>query len=224
MNAARKKIRILLVDDHAAIRLGLRHLIINEQRDMQVVGEASDGENALSMAQEFRPDVVIMDISMPGIGGIETTARMKRLCPEVAVLIYSVHTSADYARCAIEAGAMGYLHKSGLVEELPEAIRTVSRGVVYLEPSVAEELLRKPGAVAETAMLNDKEIELLKLAAAAHTNKEISERLGMSVKAVESSKNRAMERLGLRHRRDLLQHALSNGWLRSYSSASFGAA
>lgn len=211
-------LRIFIADDHAIVREGLRALV-DAQSGMRVVGEAGDGRSAYHAIVELRPDVAVMDISMPGWSGSEATSRLRRECPTVRVVSLTVHEDESYLRGLLEAGAAGYVLKRSATADLVHAIRTVAAGGTYIDPNLAARLVNvyidapssHPPAV--RGDLTAREADVVRLIALGHSNKEIAARLEISVKTVESHKARALERLGLRSRADLVQHALHEGWL-----------
>ncbi len=212
-------IRILLADDHTVLRAGLRALLA-PQPDLEVVGEASDGGEAVRLAQRLQPDVVVMDIGMPGVGGIDATAWIKRELPATKVLILSMHDDQGYLRQVLRAGASGYLLKRAADTELLAAIRAAARGEVYLDPALTrglvDEVVRPdPDRVGEPT-LSDREQEVLRLLAYGHTNQQVAERLCIGVKSVETYKARLMEKLGLRGRAELVRYALQHGILKEH--------
>lgn len=211
------KLRVLLADDHAIVREGLKALI-NGHPDMEVVGEAADGTTAYAKTIELRPAVVVMDLSMPGVNGIQATRDLRRQWPEVRVLALTVHEERSYLRELMEAGASGYVLKRSAAEDLVHALRVVARGDVYLDPSVAMAVLRArvrayPPDDGVSRDLSERETEVLQLIAQGHSNKEIATRLAISVKTVETYKARSMEKLGLTGRADIVRFALQKGWL-----------
>jgi DNA-binding NarL/FixJ family response regulator len=212
-----KRIRILLADDHAVLRAGLRALL-TAQGDLEVVGEASDGAEAVRLTQSLRPDVVVMDIGMPGVSGIDATARIKRDLPVVKVLILSMHDDRGYLRQVLRAGASGYVLKKAADTELLAAIRAAARGEVFLDPALAKALVdeiiepKLPGG--KTPALSERERDVLRLIARGHTNRQVADRLCISVKSVETYKARLMEKLGLRGRAELVRYALQQGLLK----------
>ena len=212
------KLRILLADDHAVVREGLKALV-NAQPDMEVVGEAADGRAAWQLATELRPDVAVMDVSMPALGGAEATTRLRRDCPDVKVLALTVHEHGGYLRQLFEAGAAGYVLKRAAAEELVQAIRAVASGGIYLDPKMAGQVVGgfvgRPTtqSVPREAELTEREVEVVRLLSRGHINREIAEQLDLSVRTVEVHKARALEKLGLRSRADLVQYALRRGWL-----------
>jgi DNA-binding NarL/FixJ family response regulator len=214
------KLRVYLADDHAVVRSGLKALI-NAQPDMEVSGEAGDGRTACDQVQELQPDVVVMDVSMPKLNGAQATVQLKQACPNVKVLALTVHEDKGYLRLLLESGASGYVLKRAAAEELIHAIRTVAAGGVYLDPSLAGQVVgsfvRSPAGhrTPEGGDLSDREAEVVRLIAAGYSNKEIAIRLGLSVKTVETYKARSMEKLGLESRADLVRYALQRGWLQN---------
>lgn len=212
-----KRIRILLADDHAVLRAGLRALLA-AQADLEVVGEASEGAEAIRLCQTLRPDVVVMDIGMPGVSGIDATARIKRDLPAVKVLILSMHDDRGYLRQVLRAGASGYVLKKAADTELLAAIRAAARGEVFLDPALAkalvDEVMEPKAASGEVPVLSDREREVLRLLAHGHTNQQVADRLCISVKSVETYKARLMDKLGLKGRAELVRYALQHSLLK----------
>jgi DNA-binding NarL/FixJ family response regulator len=212
------KLRILLGDDHAVVRQGLKSLI-DSQPDLEVVGEAGDGESACRMAEELRPDVAVLDVSMPGMTGDLATKRLRANCPAVRVLALTVHEDGEHLRRLLKAGAAGYVLKLATGDEFLRALRVVAAGGVYLDPAVAgkvvSEVVRERGQEGPThkGSLTEREAEVLLRVARGFSNKEIAAQLDISVKTVETHKLRSMEKLGLRSRADVVQFALRHGWL-----------
>ncbi len=208
-----KRIRILLADDHAVLRAGLRSLL-SAHADLEVVGEAADGGEAVRLTATLSPDVVVMDIGMPGVGGIDATLRIKRDRPTTKVLILSMHDDQGYLRQVLRAGASGYLLKKSADTELLAAIRAASRGDVFLDPSLAkalvEEVVQPSGTPPASHTLSSRESEVLRLLAQGHTNQQVADRLCIGVKSVETYKARLMEKLGLRGRAELVRYALQH--------------
>jgi two-component system, NarL family, response regulator NreC len=215
------KIRLLVADDHAILRSGLRVLLAG-QPDMEVVGEASDGAEAVREALASHPDVVLMDVAMGSENGLDATRRIKEQAPEIKVLVLSMYDDESYLRRALEAGASGYALKRAADTDLLSAIRAVARDEMYLHPAltrvVVTDLLRRDSSPASAPRpldphLSEREVEVLRLVALGHTNQEIADALYLSVKTVESYKARLMEKLGLRGRAALVRYAVEAGLL-----------
>jgi len=214
------KLQIFLADDHVVVREGLK-VLINAQPDMIVVGEAGDGHTAYQQTRECQPDVVIMDITMPELNGVEATAQLKRACPNIKVLALSVHEDTSYLRQLLTAGADGYILKHAAADDLIQAIRMVAAGGVYLDPALAGHVVARYVRVPAVASalrgtaLSERETEVVQGIAQGYSNKEIAAQLTLSVKTVETYRARAMEKLGLESRAALVRYALERGWLRS---------
>ena len=209
-------IRIFIADDHVLVREGLR-LIIEAQNDMEVVGEASDGQEAWMRINELRPDVAMLDVSMPLLNGAQTTERLRFNCPEVKVLAVSAYGDEAHIRQLLASGASGYVLKKAASQELANAIRVVANGGVHLDPQIAGQVVG--GFVSQSGVENDgglsaREIEVMQLVAYGHTNKEIAAKLHLSVKTVEGNKTRINEKLRIKTRADVVRYALRRGWLR----------
>ncbi len=212
------KLKIFLADDHAIVREGMKRLI-DAESDMEIIGEAADGREAVERATAACPDVAVMDVSMPQLNGAQATQRLKQACPRVAVLALTVHEDKSYLRELLEAGASGYVLKRAAADDLIRAIRAVAAGGLYVDPHVAAKVVSgfvqpKSRNANGTAELSDRETEVLRLTAQGHSNKEISAQLSVSVKTVETYKARAMEKLGLKSRVDIVRDAAERGWLR----------
>lgn len=210
-------IRVLLADDHAVVRAGLRTLI-NAQPSMIVVGEADNGEKALSQAQALSPDVLVMDLSMPHVTGTQAVARLRAQGSGVRVLALTVHEERGYVTRVMQAGASGYVLKRAAADELIHAIHTVARGGIYVDPSLAGSMLdvhvtTTLGAGGREHTLSARELEVLRLIAEGHTNRNIGYALGISSKTVETYKARLMEKLALKSRVDIVRFALRHGLL-----------
>ncbi|HHW78391.1 MAG TPA: response regulator transcription factor [Xanthomonadaceae bacterium] len=212
------KLRVFLVDDHAAMREGLK-LLINAQPDMEVIGQAGDGRTALQRVPESRPEVVVMDISLPVLNGVQVTEGIKRLYPGVRILALTRHRDLGYLRQVMQAGASGYVLKQAAADALVGAIRTIAAGGTYLDPELASRVMngylgRQPSKeVSQQAELSEREVEVIRLIAWGRSNKEIAAHLGISVKTVEYHKSRAMEKLSLHSRTDIVRYAVQQGWL-----------
>jgi DNA-binding NarL/FixJ family response regulator len=217
MSAA--KIRVLLVEDHETVRAGIK-LIVGAQPDMDVVGEAADGRDAIARAQELAPDVVLMDVSMPGMNGLKATGRLLELCPRTKVLTLTRHTDDGYLQELLRAGASGYVLKQSAPTELLRAIRAVASGGKYLDPAITGKVLgnyvSRSASLrgdAQGGQLSERESEVVRLIAWGHSNKEIAARLDISVKTVEAHKANAMRKLDMRSRIDIVRYAVLQGWL-----------
>lgn len=221
-------IRIMLVDDHEVVRTGLK-TYLETQNGMQVVAEASSGEEALQVAPQFRPDVIIMDITMPGMGGIEATRRFLTAYPEGRILALTVHTDQQYFFEMMAAGAAGYLAKQAAAEELVEAIQAVAHGQVYLQPVLARWLLedyrrllelyeRQEEQVSQRTkksdnldILSKREIQVLKMVANSNSNQQIGDELGISPKTVSRHRERIMQKLNIHTSVELVKFAVKTG-------------
>ena len=219
-------IRILLADDHAMLRSGLRALLEAED-DLEVVGEAGTGEEAVEMAEGLHPDVVVMDLSMPGIGGLEATRRIASPSPSqgseepaTRVLVLTMHAEEEHLLPVLDAGGSGYVNKRSADEELIEAIRTVALGDVFLYPDAAKLLLQgfrgKPTDEEDPlTRLSERELEVLGFTAEGFSAAEIGKKLSISPKTVDTYRSRIMEKLGLHHRSELVRFALQQGLLKA---------
>ena len=211
-----KKLRVFLAEDQTILRHSLKALIANEP-DLEVVGEAGDGEEAVRLVKSLRPEVVVMDVSMPRMDGVEATLAIKRACPEVKVLALTVHETKSHMRRVLQAGASGYIVKRSAAEELIQALHAVAAEGVYLDPIVVTKLVAsvKPPWAEPSASekLSERESEVLRMIALGYANKEIAAQLNLSVKTVETFKSRSMEKLGLRSRVDIVRYAIDRGWL-----------
>ncbi len=213
-----EKIRIVLADDHAVLRSGLRALL-NSEPDFEVVGEASNGREAVDLAQSLKPDVIVMDISMPVMDGMQAAEEIQRLGLASRLVMLTVHAEEDYLFQTLRLGASGYVLKSSADTELMEAIRMAHRGEVFLYPSAVKKLLGEylrsgsDEARQEYDLLTSREREVLKLTAEGYTNHEIAEKLVISPKTVDTYRQRIMEKLNLHHRSELVRYALRRGLL-----------
>ena len=213
-----KKLRILLADDHKMVRDGLR-LLIDSQRDMRVVGEAGNGKEALQQARDLKPDVVVMDLSMPEVNGLQATERLKAERSGIKVVALTVHEDASYLLQLCKAGAAGYVLKRSAGDDLIHAIRTVAKGGLHFDPTLANKALtgqraEAPGkAGLHAGDLSEREKEVLILLAWGYSNKEIARDLGLSIKTIETYRMRISEKLSLRSRTEIVQYALRQGWL-----------
>jgi two-component system response regulator NreC len=213
------KIRVLLADDHTILRAGLR-MMLNAQPDIVVIGEASDGRQAMAEAQRLLPDVILMDITMPELNGIEATRQVKRLLPDVRVLVLTMHENEEYLFQVLRAGASGYMLKEAADTELISAIRLVNNGSFYLSSSaqsmmVGDYLQRvRTGEERDSySELTEREREILKLVAEGYTNNQIAERLIISPKTVDTHRTHIMDKLDLHNRAELVKYAMRRGLL-----------
>lgn len=212
-------IRILLVDDHLVLRAGLRALL-EAEKDFRVVGEASTGEEAIELTKSLRPDVVVMDLSMPGMGGLEATKGITE-AKLASVLVLTMHAEEEYLLAVLEAGGSGYVKKTSADEDLTEAIRTVARDEVFLYPAAAKLLLQgfrvkgDDGAPDPLEKLTDRERDVLAMTAEGFSSSEIGEKLFISPKTVDTYRSRIMQKLDLHHRSELVRFALDTGLLKA---------
>ncbi len=211
-----KKLRLLLVDDHAVVREGLRSLLDSDGR-FDIVGEAADGQAAVSAATTLNPDVVVLDVSLPGMNGAQLARRLKENLPHVKTLALTVHEEGGYLRSLMDAGASGYVLKRSAASELLRAIEVVGDGGTYLDSTLAGQLenagRHRRAAVGPSALLSEREREVVRFVAHGYSNKEIAQKLDVSVKTVETYRYRATDKLGLRSRADLVRYAIDQGWL-----------
>jgi len=215
-----QKLRIILADDHDMVREGLK-LIVNAQPDMEIVGEANNGRVAIRLAQELQPDVIVMDVSMPEVNGLEATLKVKQMCPAVKVLALTRHTDESYLRQLLQAGASGFAVKQRAADELVRAIHDVAAGKTYLDPQLREHVVE--AAFGPTALglareknLSKREQEVLRYTALGYANKEIAARLRISVRTVEVHKANAMQKLDMKSRIDIVRYAILKGWLQGH--------
>ena len=210
--------RILVADDHHLVLAGIKTLL-GDDPSVKIIGEAMDGQSALRLASELKPDVIVLDLSMPGMNGVRVAQSLRAQVPRCHILILSVHEDRAYLRQLLETGVSGYVLKRSAPEELISAIRAIAAGGIYLDPAIARMVIgRGPQAGGLRAAdgpteLSARETEVLRLAAAGYTNKELSLRLRIGVKTIETYKARAMEKLGLATRAELVRYAIVKGWL-----------
>ncbi len=213
-------IRVLIADDHAIVRDGVRALLALSE-DITVVGEAANGQQAVELARTLRPDVILMDIAMPGLGGLEATIEIRKDSPQAKILVLTQYEDREYIRRFLKAGVSGYVLKKAAGSELTTAIRAVSRGGLVLDPDVAREAMREQvgpatsgQAAAPYEALTDREKQVLKLVAEGHSNKEVAELLDISVKTAMSHREHIMQKLDLHSRTDLIRFAIQQGVIR----------
>jgi len=224
MSTRTNKIRVMIADDHAILRAGLK-MLVNAQADMEVVAEAPDGEKAVQAARETKPDVALLDLTMPRVGGMKALQEMARSCRTTRVLVLTMHDDPAYLRSVLAAGAAGYLLKQTVDTELLAAIRAVHRGGTYVDPSLADvlvqDVLAKRGTRARSKrpanILSDREQQVLKFVAQGYSSQEIAQRIFVSVKTVETYRARIADKLGLRTRSALVRYAVRMGLLAAES-------
>lgn len=211
------KVKILLGDDHAVLRAGLR-VLLNAEADIEVVGEAADGEEVVQKVELLHPDLILLDLTMPKLSGIECIDQILQITPETKILVLTMHDDEEYLKAVLRAGAKGYVLKKAADVELLSAIRTVSGGGMFIYPSMAASLLyqmvspqHSDSKEKKAKSLSEREREVLKYLALGYTNQEIADLLHVSVKTVETYKARVMEKLDLRKRAELVRYAMENG-------------
>ena len=210
----------MIVDDHAILRAGLR-MLVNAQADMEVVSEAPDGEKAVQEIRETKPDVTLLDLTMPRVGGMKALQEIARDCRETRVLILTMHDDPAYLRSALAAGASGYLLKRAVDSELIAAIRAVHRGGIFVDPRLASILVQdvlakkgtKAGPTRPVNILSDRELQVLSLVARGYSSAQIAKQIFVGVKTVETYRSRFAEKLGLRTRSDVIRFAVQMGLL-----------
>jgi NarL family two-component system response regulator LiaR len=214
-----EKIKILIADDHAFVREGTRR-ILEQEPDLEVVAEAGNGEEAVALASDLKPDVAIIDVAMPKLDGIEATRRIKALCPAVAVLVLSAYDDDQFVFGLLEAGAAGYLLKSVRGHEIVDAIRAVDAGESVLHPSVARKVLNRFASVSNRAqrkkpleLLTEREMEVLKLVTRGLSNKDIADGLSLSIRTVQGHLANIFNKLRVSSRTEAVVHALKEGWV-----------
>jgi len=210
-------LRIVVADDHPVVLAGVKALI-DSSGDMRVIGEAVDGLTAARLAAELQPDVLVLDVSMPGLNGTKVADRMRETAPRTRILVHTVHEDVGYLRQMLELGVNGYILKRSSGDQLVRAIRAVAEGGVYIDPLIAGKLVgasaQKPEVVIRPGVeLSERENEVLRLTAAGYSHKEIASQLAVSVKSVETYKARGMEKLGFQTRVELVRYASGKGWL-----------
>ncbi|HET7539833.1 MAG TPA: response regulator transcription factor [Polyangiaceae bacterium] len=214
---ATQQLKLILVDDHPILRAGLKALLAT-QSDFSVVAEADTGALAVELAERLNPDLILMDVSLPGMSGSEATRLVKRAKPKLPVLALSVHEEVTFVRMLLDAGANGYALKRSACDELVRAVRTVAAGGSYVDPAVSAQLLRSgarsnPGSSPPVASLSEREAEVVRLLAQGMTMKEVAQQLTLSPRTLETYRARAMEKLDLKTRADLVRYAFRSGWL-----------
>lgn len=219
------EIRIVLADDHAVLRAGLR-LLLDEQLDMKVVGEAADGAEVLELSEALQPDIILLDLTMPRLGGLEALPLLRERAPESRVLVLTMHDDQSYLRQVLKNGAAGYVLKKAADAELITAVQSVMRGDVYVQPSMTRTLLDDMLYESEShvtasddlwASLSQREQEVLKMVAMGYTGREIGDKLSLSIKTVDTYRARGMGKLGLQSRAALVRFALAQGLMEDSS-------
>ena len=206
-------IRIVIADDHAVVRSGFR-LLLEREDDLEPIGEAGDGQEAVALVSRLRPEVVLLDVVMPGGGGIEAAAEIRRVAPETRILMLSMQDDPTYVREAFAAGATGYVLKEAADNELVEAVRRVAAGEQYVHPSLGARLVAEPARSVEPAdSLSEREREVLRLLALGYTNQEIAAQLFVSVRTVEAHRAHILTKLRVSTRAELVRHAIDTGLL-----------
>lgn len=211
------KVRVVLVEDHPVLRAGVETLL-RDQPDLDLVGEADNGVKGVQLAQQLQPDVVIMDVSLPDLGGAEATKQIKAARPNQRILALSAHEDGAFVRALLDAGASGYALKRSACDELVRAVRTVASGGSYLDPAIADAAAAghrraRPNGMPAVS-LSEREAEVIRLNAQGYTSKEIAQTLSLSPRTLETYKSRAMAKLHLSSRADLIRYAARCGWLR----------
>lgn len=213
-----EKLKILLAEDHRILREGLKRMI-DEQPNMEVVGEADDGIAAWQKACELEPDLILMDVSMPRMNGADATSKIRELCPQVKVIALTAHRASAYLSQMLKAGASGYVLKQAAFDELLDAILTVSKGGRYIDRASQEVMVNAPPENVpwkgdpQGRPLSEREIQVISLVANGYTNKEIANKLAISVKTVESHKANSMQKLDLKSRAEIVDYARFRGWI-----------
>jgi DNA-binding NarL/FixJ family response regulator len=213
------KIRVIIAEDHETVREGLK-LIINTQPDMEVTGEAGNGRDAVRLAKELAPDVLLMDVSMPELNGLKAAAQLKRVAPDIKILTLTRHTDQAYLQELLEAGVSGYVLKQSAATDLIRAVRAVAAGDNYLDPAMTGKIFSnyvekssKLRGDTRGAALTERERDVLRQIAWGYSNKEIAERLDISIKTVEAHKANALKKLDMQSRIDIVRYAVLQGWL-----------
>lgn len=213
-----RKIKVLIADDHLIVRQGMRKLL-ETYPELQIVGECIDGEETVETARKLIPDLVIMDIGMPGMNGLDATRQIKKKFPEMKVLLLTMHAEKEYILKILQSGASGYLLKGAPIEELVTAIRTLDRGESYLSPPISKSIIEnymedsKAFGIGRPQPLTAREKEILQLIAEGHTSKSIALRLSLSAKTIETHRSHIMQKLNIHNAAGLVRYAIQRGWV-----------
>ncbi len=207
-------IRVVIADDHTLVRSGLR-MLLEKEPDISVVGEAASGREAVRVVLQTRPDVLLLDWTMPDGDGLEVLRQLRVALPQLRILVLTMHENPSYLRTALTEGAAGYVVKDAADTDLLRALRSVAQGQTYVHPTLVASLLQPEPVSPSTpeVRLSQREEQVLRLVARGHTNREIAEQLSLSVKTIETYRLRGMQKLGLESRAELIQYALQQGWL-----------
>jgi len=207
-------IRVLIADDHGIVRSGIRRML-EDHKDIQIVGEAADGYEAIQKARETTPDIILLDISMPGMDGLDVTKQLRTIDPKVRILILTMHAEEQYAPRLMRAGAMGYVTKHAVPDDLVKAIHVVHSGGRFISPTLAKNLawryLGEKADLTPVESLSDRELQVLCLLARGNTNREIAESLHLSTKTIDTYRARVLEKLNLRNNAELTLFAIRHG-------------
>ncbi len=214
-----KKLRIIIAEDHETVREGLK-MIIEAQDDMEVIGEAGDGREAIHLAEELKPDIILMDVSMPVLNGLMASAKLSRILPEIKILTLTRHNDEAYLQELLEAGVSGYVLKQSASTELLRAIRAVAAGDKFLDPAITGKIFNnynekntKLRGDTRGIKLTGRESETLRLIALGYSNREIAEKFNLSVKTIESHKANAQKKLDINSRQEIISYAILQGWM-----------
>ena len=213
------KLRILIAEDHETVREGLK-MIVESQDDMEVIAEAGDGREAIRLAEELKPDIVLMDISMPVLNGLTASAKLNRIMPEIKILTLTRHTDETYLQELLQAGVSGFVLKQSAATEMLRAIRAVAKGDKYLDPAITGKVFDnytesrgKLRGEIRGIKLTGRESETLRLVALGYSNKEIADQFDLSVKTIESHKANAQKKLDISSRKEIISYAILQGWM-----------
>lgn len=215
-----RKIKIMIADDHTIVRQGMRKLL-ETYPELQIVGESQDGDETIELVKKLLPEIIIMDISMPGLNGLEATREIKKRSPEIKILILTMHAEKEYIFKILQSGASGYLLKGSAIDELVTAIHAVDRGESYLSPPISKSIIedyvggrqKSRGSVTRSQPLTTREREVLQLIAEGHTSKSIATQLSLSSKTIETHRSHIMQKLNIHNAAGLIRYAIQRGWV-----------